>query len=166
MRKTITAGIIAAASAGIILGGTGIASAASNTIPAGQGVYRVNYDIRPGTYTTQGALVGGYQSCVWARAAVTSYGVQPIAFGETMGPTTVKIESGDDVFITSGCGEWVRDNDGTGSLGSTGSADTSSAGSADTSSLAGSLAGSLIGGANNGSSGSLAGSLLGSLYAR
>lgn len=160
MRKTIAAGIVAAASAGIILTGTGIASAATGTIPAGEGVYRVNYDIRPGTYSTQGA-VSGYQSCFWARANVGPYGVIPIAAGETQGPTTVTIDSRDGAFITSGCSGWVREDDALGSLDA-----GSLTGSADTGSLSGSLTGSLLGGANNGSAGSLAGGLLGSLLFR
>ncbi|WP_430336022.1 hypothetical protein [Rhodococcus sp. ACT016] len=160
MRKFIAAGAVAAASVGIVLGGTGVASAASNTIASGEGVYRVGYDIRPGTYTTQGAL-NGYQNCFWARANVGPYGVIPIAYGETQIPTTVTIDSRDGAFITSGCSGWVRENDGPGSLDS-----GSLTGSLDTGSLTGSLAGSLIGGANNGSVGSLAGGLLGSLFAR
>lgn len=109
MRKSIAAGVVAAASVGIVLGGNGIASAASKTIPEGTGFYRVNTDIRPGIYSTQGAIVGGNQVCSWVRGDLKSLKMETIAFGEGKGPTTVKIEDTDDVFITAGCSGWTLD---------------------------------------------------------
>lgn len=150
MRKSIAAGVVAAASVGIILGGTGIASAASKTIPEGTGMYYVNKDIRPGIYSTEGALVDGDQTCTWVRGTMKTLRMEPIASGKTKGATTVKIEETDDVFITSGCGEWTQDTqlDG-GFLHSLfGSLDVGSlvdplVGSLEVGSAAGSLGGSL-----------------------
>ncbi|CAM3154476.1 Secreted protein [Prescottella defluvii] len=105
MRKSIATGVVAAASVGIILGGAGVASAASKTIPEGPGTYLVNKDIRPGIYTTQGAPDEG-QTCSWMRGERKSLRVEPIASGKSTGPATVKIEETDDVFVTVGCGEW------------------------------------------------------------
>lgn len=151
MRKIIAAGAVAAASVGIILGGTGVASAASTTIPGMQGVYAVGLDVTPGTYTSEGSVLG-WQPCTWARAKVTVNGPEPIAVGQLTGPGQVTIESSDDVFITAGCADWTLVS-GTGSL---------DAGSLDAGSLnTGSLAGGILGSLNNGSVGSLAGSLLG-----
>ncbi|WFR71950.1 hypothetical protein P9209_25440 [Prescottella defluvii] len=105
MRKSIAAGVVAAASAGIILGGTGIASAASKTIPEGWGVYGVNSQIRPGTYATEGGI-DGKQTCTWMRGKRHLAHIEPIASGKSIGPTTVKIEETDDVFVTNGCSGW------------------------------------------------------------
>ena len=105
MRKSIAAGVVAAASVGIILGGAGVASAASKTIPEGPGTYLVNKDIRPGIYTTRGPAGEG-ETCSWKRGERKSLRVVTIASGKSTGPATVKIEDTDDVFITVGCGEW------------------------------------------------------------
>ncbi|MDH6282909.1 hypothetical protein [Prescottella agglutinans] len=179
MRKAFAAGLVAAASAGIVLAGTGVASAAPSTIPGMRGVYQVNVDVAPGTYKTQGTAYGAMQPCTWMRAKMTAGGgAIPLAVGQLTGPGEVTIESTDDIFLTAGCADWKRVGGGgsldTGSL--TGSLDAGSlggsvdsgslTGSLDTGSLTGSLTGSILGGANNGSSGSLAGGLLGSLYFR
>ncbi|WP_430331518.1 hypothetical protein [Rhodococcus sp. ACT016] len=155
MRKSIAAGVVAAASVGVILGGTGIASAASKTVPEGWGIYSVNSKIRPGTYATEGGL-DGKQTCTWVRGKVRLAHIESIASGKSTGPTTVKIEDTDDVFITNGCSGWklVTPQDGgflhSGSL----------SGSLDFGSLTDGLVGSLEAGA---AAGSLGGSLGGAL---
>ncbi|GAB2658364.1 hypothetical protein ABI214_06520 [Prescottella soli] len=160
MRKSIAAGVVAAASVGIILGGTGIASAASKTIPEGWGVYLVNSQIRPGIYTTQGAPAG--QTCSWVRGRGEPLRVETIASGKAKGPATVKIEETDDVFITSGCSGWTLEkpqHEGFLSSGSlSGSLDFGSltrtlTGSLEVGSAAGALGGSVAAGSLiNGSS--------------
>lgn len=154
VRKLWAAGAVAAASVGIVLGGTGVASAASTTIPGMQGVYAVGFDVAPGTYSTEGAVLGAMQPCTWVRAKVTVNGPEPIAVGQFLGPGQVTIESSDDVFITAGCADWTL-------VSAAGSLDAGSlgAGSLNTGSLAGGVLGSL----NNGPAGSLAGSLLGGI---
>jgi len=119
-----------------------------------QGMYAVGYDIAPGTYSTEGALLGPVQPCTWIRAKVTAYGPEPIEIGQFLGAGQVTIASTDDLFITAACGDWTQVS-GTGSL---------DAGSLDGGSLGtGSLAGGILGSLNSGPAGSLAGSLLGGI---
>ncbi|MFM1727501.1 hypothetical protein ABI214_06525 [Prescottella soli] len=71
------------------------------------GVYRVGFDVQPGTYTTAGAWPGGLLPCTWSRIKELPLGgIATIEHGNSFGPVTVTIEPGDDGFIATGCRSW------------------------------------------------------------
>ncbi|WP_430333270.1 hypothetical protein [Rhodococcus sp. ACT016] len=115
--------VAAAATAAIAVGGAGVSSAADAgsldvqaTRISVDGVYRVGFDVQPGTYTTAGAWPGGLLPCAWARTKdLPLGGMATIASGISFGPVTVTIEPGDDGFITTGCRGWSQPG-GAGSL--------------------------------------------------
>ncbi|MFH0515916.1 hypothetical protein ACHBTE_01900 [Streptomyces sp. M41] len=81
---------------------------ATGEIP-GDGTYVVGSDIEPGTYRTAGPQDTAIPNCYWARLRGTSGEFNEIiANGNTAGPTTVTIASGDEAFQTTGCQTWKR----------------------------------------------------------
>jgi hypothetical protein len=77
---------------------------AANTI-AGDGIWTVGEEIKPGTYKAQGSG----STCYWARLSGLSGGLGDI-IANYLGSakTTVEIHKSDAAFETTGCGEWVR----------------------------------------------------------
>lgn len=73
----------------------------------GPGTYRVNIDLPPGTYRTEG---GPY--CSWARLSTVTQNPTPadvIADGYSTGaPITVVIPGSDAAFTTSNCDLWLQ----------------------------------------------------------
>ena len=70
----------------------------------GDGTFRVPQEVKPGTYRTSGE-----DGCYWARLRNLSGDFDAItANGNTDGPTTVQIRSGDKGFETRRCGTWRK----------------------------------------------------------
>ncbi|MEA2826607.1 MAG: hypothetical protein QOG43_1046 [Actinomycetota bacterium] len=73
----------------------------------GPGTYRINIDLPPGTYRTEG---GPY--CTWARLSSVTQNPTPadvIASGYSTGaPITVAIPASDAAFTTSDCDLWLQ----------------------------------------------------------
>jgi len=72
----------------------------------GEGFYRINTDLPPGTYRSEGGLY-----CTWDRFASATYppsAADRIASGYSTGdPITVAIAPSDGAFRTSGCEIWL-----------------------------------------------------------
>ena len=72
----------------------------------GDGFYRINIDLPPGTYRSEGG-----SSCTWDRLSTQTYPPSPadvIASGYSIGsPITVVIAATDGAFQTSGCQVWL-----------------------------------------------------------
>lgn len=80
----------------------------ASTIP-GDGTFVVGTDIKAGTYKTAGPADSAIPNCYWARLKGTSGAFEDIlANGNTGGPATVTIRSGDAAFETSGCETWQK----------------------------------------------------------
>ncbi|MDH6284748.1 hypothetical protein M2280_006009 [Prescottella agglutinans] len=114
--KLVVGLVAAAAGTAIAVGGAGVASAAdtgSLDVKAGRilvdGVYRVGFDVQPGTYTTAGAWPGSLLPCTWSRVKTLPLGgIATIEHGNSFGPVTVTIDPGDDGFMTAGCRGWSQ----------------------------------------------------------
>ncbi|MGF7124417.1 hypothetical protein [Rhodococcus sp. BE178] len=90
------------------------------------GVYKVGFDVQPGTYTTAGAWPGSLLPCSWTRIeALPTGGINAIERGVSYGPVTVTIAPDDDGFETAGCRGWnpVREPDSVDAGSSSGSLD-------------------------------------------
>ncbi|WP_338780722.1 hypothetical protein [Streptomyces sp. DG1A-41] len=75
----------------------------ANEIP-GDGTFLVGEEIEPGTYRTAGPADSAIPNCYWARLSGASGELDElIANGNTAGPATVTIASGDQAFQTTGC---------------------------------------------------------------
>jgi hypothetical protein len=76
-----------------------------SSIP-GTGMFTVNTDVRPGTYTTTGPAPG-QAGCTWARLrGSTGQPADIIDSGTPQGHATVTVEPGDALFVTNGCADW------------------------------------------------------------
>jgi hypothetical protein len=69
------------------------------------GSYVVGPDVAPGTYHTEGPVVGSPNPCTWDRLADTKGNIV-IAHDSVRVPATVVIVSGDAAFKTTGCQPW------------------------------------------------------------
>lgn len=101
---------IAASDAGFTAKNCGTFSAAlapitsSPTAPFGDGVYIVNFDIRPGVWEAPGG-----NGCYWQRSSRFSGSrFDRIQSGQLTGPHRVTIAAGDRGFDTQGCGTWRK----------------------------------------------------------
>ncbi|GHF77259.1 hypothetical protein GCM10018790_64210 [Kitasatospora xanthocidica] len=74
----------------------------------GDGSYEVGTDVQPGTYKSKGPKPGGIGMCYWERNNGGD-GVGSIIANDTVqGPATVTIKTGDKIFKTTACQEWVK----------------------------------------------------------
>lgn len=73
---------------------------------SGDGTYEVGTDIKPGTYKSPTPDSG---NCYWARLRDDKNSINSIIDNNnSAGPSVVTIHSGDRIFETSGCNDWVR----------------------------------------------------------
>lgn len=113
----VAGAVAAAAAVAIAAGGAGVASAAEagssgslDVSPSrilADGVYKVGFDVQPGTYRTAGAWPGSLLPCSWTRIETLPLGgINAIERGVSYGPVTVTIGPDDDGFETAGCRGW------------------------------------------------------------
>ena len=75
------------------------------TAMAGEGIYEVGVDVRPGTYLSPPADSG---NCYWARLSGPDTSEEIIDNGNSAGQVLVTIKKSDKFFMASGCNDWVR----------------------------------------------------------
>ncbi len=77
--------------------------------PFGDGDWKVNYEVAPGTYSAPGAAPGG--GCYWERLSSFRHeGIESVIANDFSlgGPQIVTIANTDFGFSTDGCGTWTK----------------------------------------------------------
>ncbi|MEU9077913.1 hypothetical protein [Kitasatospora sp. NPDC048538] len=74
----------------------------------GDGSYEVGVDVQPGTYKSKGPKAGGIGICYWERNNGGDGVGSIIANDNVQGPATITIKSGDKIFKTTACQDWVK----------------------------------------------------------